>query len=46
MRESDVAYWKESIGKVAGNGLGLVANFGGTAVGDIALVPGMNLKIP
>ena len=46
MSDSDVAYWKESMGKVAGNGLGLVANFGGTAVGDIALVPGMNLKNP
>ena len=46
MSDSDVAYWIESTGKVAGNGLGLVANFGGTAVGDIALVPGMNLKNP
>ncbi len=25
---------------------GVVANFGGTAIGDIALVPGMNLKHP
>jgi len=46
MSDSDVAYWKESTGKVAGIGLGLVANFGGTAVGDIALVPGMSLKNP
>ena len=46
MSDSDVAYWKEATGKAAGSGLGLVANFGGTAVGDIALVPGMNLKNP
>lgn len=46
MSEADVAYWKESTEKVAGKGKGLVANFGGTAIGDIALVPGLNLKHP
>ncbi|MCP4311015.1 MAG: methyltransferase [Bacteroidetes bacterium] len=46
MKEADIEYWRGSIKNVAGNGIGVVANFGGTAVGDIALVPGMNLKAP
>ncbi len=44
--ESDRQYWSDSIKKVTGSGKGLVANFGGTAIGDIALVPAMNLKHP
>jgi hypothetical protein len=46
MSDEDLAYWKKSIGIVSGNERGVVANFGGTAIGDIALVPGMNLKHP
>ena len=46
MSHSDLAYWKKSTENLAGSGKGIVANFGGTAIGDIALVPGMNLKHP
>lgn len=44
--EEDVTYWNIETGKVAVKGKGLVANFGGTGIGDIALVPGLNLKHP
>ena len=44
--ESEVNYWLESVSRANGKGRGLVANFGGTAIGDIALVPAMNLKNP
>lgn len=44
--ENDIAYWKNSSERLSGNGRGVVANFGGTAIGDIALVPGLNLKDP
>ncbi len=46
MSDSDVAYWKNQAGMASKKGKGLVANFGGTAIGDIALVPGLNLKAP
>lgn len=46
MSDADVAYWKSATGNLAGSTRGVVANFGGTAIGDIALVPGMNLKAP
>ena len=46
MSDDDLAYWKKSIGIVSENDKGVVANFGGTAIGDIALVPAMNLKHP
>jgi len=44
--DEDLEYWKTAIQSTASSGKGLVANFGGTAVGDIALVPGLNLKAP
>jgi len=46
MSDADLAYWKKSMEMVSGNDRGVVANFGGTAIGDIALVPAMNLKHP
>ena len=46
MSDEDLVYWKKSIGIVSGNDRGVVANFGWTAIGDIALVPAMNLKHP
>ena len=46
MSDSDVVYWKDQVGIASKRGKGLVANFGGTAIGDIALVPGLNLKAP
>lgn len=39
-------YWKIEIGKARATGKGVVAGLGGTALGDIALVPGMQLKQP
>jgi hypothetical protein len=44
--EDDLLYWKETAASAAQTGKGVVANFGGTAIGDIALVPGLNLKDP
>ncbi len=44
--DHDVAYWKGQAESVAGSGKGIMASLGGTALGDIALVPGLNLKHP
>ncbi|HEC43698.1 MAG TPA: methyltransferase [Bacteroides sp.] len=44
--EDDLLYWKEAAASAALTGKGVVANFGGTAIGDIALVPGLDLKDP
>jgi hypothetical protein len=44
--DSDLAYWKKQVANVANSGKGIMANFGGTGLGDIALVPAMNLKYP
>ncbi len=46
MSTSDLDYWKRVIPEVASKGKGVVANFGGTGIGDIALVPALNLKAP
>lgn len=45
-REEDLLHWKEIAASAALTGKGVVANFGGTAIGDIALVPGLDLKDP
>ncbi|MEN8249302.1 MAG: uroporphyrinogen decarboxylase family protein [Bacteroidota bacterium] len=39
-------YWKAETKKARATGKGVVAGLGGTALGDIALVPGMQLKDP
>ncbi len=44
--EKDLAYWKTQIDLLDGNDCGVVASLGGTALGDIALVPAVNLKDP
>ena len=44
--QEDLEYWRRVIPEAASKGKGLVANFGGTGIGDIALVPGLNLKAP
>ncbi len=44
--DSDIMYWKHEINKQVNSGRAVVANFGGTGFGDIALVPGLNLKKP
>ncbi|MFH0755865.1 MAG: uroporphyrinogen decarboxylase family protein [Bacteroidota bacterium] len=46
MSGEDLAYWKKSVEEVRDKGKGIIANFGGTAIGDIALVPAINLKAP
>jgi hypothetical protein len=44
--DQDLQYWKDEIRTAAETGRAVVATFGGTAFGDIALVPGLNLKDP
>ena len=46
MTSADLEYWRSVIPDAAAKGKGLVANFGGTGIGDIALVPALNLKSP
>ena len=43
---ADLDYWKRIIPEAVQKGKGVLANFGGTGIGDIALVPGLNLKAP
>lgn len=42
----DLEYWKNAAMESAVKGKGVTASLGGTALGDIALVPGLNLKDP
>ncbi len=44
--DADLAYLKQEVDRLWPTGKAILANFGGTAFGDIALVPGMNLKHP
>lgn len=44
--DSDIDYFKTSVKEASRSGGSPVANFGGTAVGDIALVPGPFMKRP
>ncbi len=44
--DEDVEYWKINIQNISGSEKGIMANFGGTAFGDIALVPAPFLKNP
>ena len=44
--EDDLDYWRKEVARVKDSGKMIIANFGGTAFGDIALVPGVNLKHP
>ena len=39
-------YWERTICQLTHSGKGIIASLGGTALGDIALVPGMQLKNP
>ena len=39
-------YWERTVDQHYTSGKGIIASLGGTALGDIALVPGMNLKNP
>lgn len=46
LTDQDIEYWKKNIKTAASTGRAVVASFGGTALGDIALVPAMQLKNP
>jgi hypothetical protein len=42
----DLHYWKKEADRAKISGKAVVASFGGTAIGDIALVPAVQLKYP
>ena len=42
----DLEFWKEQIRTIEGSDKAVLANLGGTALGDIALVPAVQLKNP
>ncbi len=44
--DADLEFYKESIERAEATGKGIIASFGGTAFGDIALVPAPNLRHP
>jgi len=44
--DHDLAFWKEQIHTAEGSDKAVMANLGGTALGDIALVPAVQLKDP
>ena len=44
--EKDLEHWRIEVDKAYYSGKAVIAALGGTALGDIALVPGMNLRRP
>jgi uroporphyrinogen-III decarboxylase len=44
--EQEIAYWKDQVSSLKDDSRVVVASLGGTALGDIALVPAINLKNP
>lgn len=46
LTKEDLTYWSENVSRLKNSGKGVVANFGGTGLGDIALVPAPFLKNP
>jgi hypothetical protein len=44
--EETLDYWERTINSQYSKGKGIIASLGGTALGDIALVPGMQLRHP
>ncbi len=44
--DADVSYWKLKASEIKDSGKGVILNPGGTALGDIALVPGPWMKNP
>jgi hypothetical protein len=46
MDDDALSYWKEALTGARATGKAVIANIGGTGIGDIALVPGLNLKNP
>jgi hypothetical protein len=46
LSDIDIAYWKQKAKEIRNSDKGVIANFGGTALGDIALVPAPWMKNP
>jgi hypothetical protein len=46
LSETDIAYWKTKSVEIKNSNRGIIVNLGGTALGDIALVPGPWMKNP
>jgi hypothetical protein len=46
LSDDDLEYWKSRFAVVRNSDKAVIAGFGGTAIGDIALVPGLSLKHP
>lgn len=46
INDDTLDYWERTVKQLSLAGRGIIASLGGTALGDIALVPGMNLKNP
>jgi hypothetical protein len=46
LSETDIAYWKSKAPEIKNSDKGVLVNVGGTALGDIALVPGTWMKNP
>ncbi|NQU85722.1 MAG: methyltransferase [Mariniphaga sp.] len=44
--EEDLDFWEHEVNRTYETGKAVIAGFGGTALGDIALVPGLQLKHP
>ncbi|QGY43522.1 methyltransferase [Maribellus comscasis] len=44
--DDELEHWRVEVDKAYFSGKAVIANFGGTALGDIALVPGIQLKSP
>ena len=44
--EKDLEHWRIEVDKAYFSGKAIIAAFGGTALGDIALVPGMQMRNP
>jgi hypothetical protein len=42
----EIDYWKETVDVIKNSNKAIIASLGGTALGDIALVPAINLKHP
>jgi len=46
LSDAGLAYWIKTVKEAASKGRAVVASFGGSGLGDIALVPGMQLREP
>lgn len=46
LSDEQLAHWTKEIGEAAQKGTAVVANVGGTALGDAAYIPGAQLKCP